>query len=672
MFHLIQHAQEDLKAATSANKAAEEALKKAEEAEKLTDQVIKDATSAAASANEATAKLQEALDAAEKAAKDAAEFKETATKAIEDVKESSQLVMQQLSESIQKQLQTLIESYQEILNQLKEETEAALKAAQDKLDELYNKIETFVAEQTEKLHDLYGDVEDAIDKSRRATDAANEATIELLKHLAECRKQCELTKEEREKATAAAERAEASADACDNFVAEYQPQMDKVITHVKTLVGKDKNKSVRDIAAEELAKQLIPENADEALNTLEEIAAWIQSHPESASAMNASIEELKRNMSVGEDMINSEVQRSTDKDTEHDRKIEELQTLVNEVVKQGTTALENGNNVIKTLGMNEDGTYKEFSDSYYMKGDDANNNHIVTIAQALLALDAKLHEVASDTTDWSGVLDEAIAALKEELRSDAEGMFSTKVDKASVGVANGVASLDANGKVPAEQVPDIYDDVKCGYIDLRETIVVSPSGGTEENPGYMRFFAKHENGEYQDRIEENDDKLYIDKEHNALYRWTGSAYIPLTTGSTSGDASNEEVAALRNEIAALRAELQTLTQNFFNAEENDVKYTLFGDNRRTIQLSEGDTVSSMGVNLGMVKTYDGLYYEEGNEESGKMPVLELGGTKGAMVLNTCEDRVKVEVVEDGVRKQHSVATLDDFDEVDNTEIENLF
>lgn len=111
---------------------------------------------------------------------------------------------------------------------------------------------------------------------------------------------------------------------------------------------------------------------------------------------------------------------------------------------------------------------------------------------------------------------------------------------------------------------------------------------------------------------------------------------------------------------------------FFIAEENDVKYTPFGNNRRTIQLLEGDTVSSMGINLGMVKTYDGLYYEEGNEESGKMPVLELGGTKGAMVLNTCEDRVKVEVVEDGSRKQHPIATLDDFDEVDNNDIEKLF
>ena len=62
---------------------------------------------------------------------------------------------------------------------------------------------------------------------------------------------------------------------------------------VTTLVGTDTNKSVRTIANEELAAQLIPENAKESLNTLEEIAAWIQSHPDDASAMNAAITALQ-------------------------------------------------------------------------------------------------------------------------------------------------------------------------------------------------------------------------------------------------------------------------------------------------------------------------------------------------------------------------------------------
>lgn len=61
---------------------------------------------------------------------------------------------------------------------------------------------------------------------------------------------------------------------------------------VATLIGADTGKSVRTIANEELAAQLIPEDAQESLNTLTEIAEWIQSHPDDASAMNAAIAKL--------------------------------------------------------------------------------------------------------------------------------------------------------------------------------------------------------------------------------------------------------------------------------------------------------------------------------------------------------------------------------------------
>ena len=64
-------------------------------------------------------------------------------------------------------------------------------------------------------------------------------------------------------------------------------------TKVTTLIGKDGDKSVRMIANEELAAQLIPSGATEALDTLQEIAAWIQEHPEDASAMNAKIGQLE-------------------------------------------------------------------------------------------------------------------------------------------------------------------------------------------------------------------------------------------------------------------------------------------------------------------------------------------------------------------------------------------
>lgn len=74
---------------------------------------------------------------------------------------------------------------------------------------------------------------------------------------------------------------------------ELQGNIDAVSGKVTTLVGADTGKSVRTIANEELAAQLIPETAAESLDTLQEIAAWIQAHPGDASAMNQAITALQ-------------------------------------------------------------------------------------------------------------------------------------------------------------------------------------------------------------------------------------------------------------------------------------------------------------------------------------------------------------------------------------------
>ena len=75
--------------------------------------------------------------------------------------------------------------------------------------------------------------------------------------------------------------------------ADLDTALKAVVTSVGTLIGSDAGKSARTIANEELAAQLIPESAQESLDTLGEIAAWIQEHPNDASAMNAAITKLQ-------------------------------------------------------------------------------------------------------------------------------------------------------------------------------------------------------------------------------------------------------------------------------------------------------------------------------------------------------------------------------------------
>ena len=78
-------------------------------------------------------------------------------------------------------------------------------------------------------------------------------------------------------------------DASNGLVKDVADNTDKL----NTLIGSDAGKSARTIANEELAAQLIPEGAKESLDTLQEIAAWIQAHPDDASAMNGKIAALE-------------------------------------------------------------------------------------------------------------------------------------------------------------------------------------------------------------------------------------------------------------------------------------------------------------------------------------------------------------------------------------------
>lgn len=79
---------------------------------------------------------------------------------------------------------------------------------------------------------------------------------------------------------------------------------------VSTLIGEDTDKSIRTIANEELAAQLIPEGAKDSLDTLQEIAAWIQKHPDDASAMSAAISALEEK--VGDKTVSTQITEAID------------------------------------------------------------------------------------------------------------------------------------------------------------------------------------------------------------------------------------------------------------------------------------------------------------------------------------------------------------------------
>ncbi len=88
------------------------------------------------------------------------------------------------------------------------------------------------------------------------------------------------------------------------------------------------------------------------------------------------------------------------------------------------------------------------------------------------------------------------------------------------GQANGVASLDSSGKVPAAQIPDVMDDVVEGYY-------------------YNSKF--YEESSHTTEITGTTGKIYVSKDTNKIYRFENNTYSEIAntddmTGATSSTA----------------------------------------------------------------------------------------------------------------------------------------
>lgn len=105
--------------------------------------------------------------------------------------------------------------------------------------------------------------------------------------------------------------------------------------------------------------------------------------------------------------------------------------------------------------------------------------------------------------DASQIYDSSLQKFQEDINSQI-------VFKSEKGKANGVATLDNSGKIPAEQLPSYVDDVI-------------------EYESKNNFPTTGELG-----------KIYVAKDTNNSYRWSGSQYIlvgtPLELGETSTTA----------------------------------------------------------------------------------------------------------------------------------------
>lgn len=129
--------------------------------------------------------------------------------------------------------------------------------------------------------------------------------------------------------------------------------------------------------------------------------------------------------------------------------------------------------------------------------------------------------------------------------SDIPDISATYVPQSVVGVANGVASLDGDGKVPAAQLPSYVDDVIEAYIVSGSTAfsagwLSKTSGGSALTPETGVIYVVMTAGEYQ----------------NKTYRWSGSTYVEISSAPAQATESTAGIAAI-----ATQAEVNTGTND---------------------------------------------------------------------------------------------------------------
>jgi hypothetical protein len=97
--------------------------------------------------------------------------------------------------------------------------------------------------------------------------------------------------------------------------------------------------------------------------------------------------------------------------------------------------------------------------------------------------------------------------------------WNNKIDSNLKGAVNGVAELDATGKVPSTQLPSYVDDV-LEYSTISKFPIAGETG-----------------------------KIYISQDTNKTYRWSGSNYVVISETLALGETSSTAYAGDKGKIA---------------------------------------------------------------------------------------------------------------------------
>lgn len=194
----------------------------------------------------------------------------------------------------------------------------------------------------------------------------------------------------------------------------------------------------------------------------------------------------------------------------------------------------------------------------------------------------------------SGQALESVKALQD---GDGATISSTYIKASTKGVANGVASLDANGRIPSSQIPSAVDEIIEGY--LYNGVFYEDSSHTEALTG--------ETG-----------KIYVDLSTNKTYRWSGSLYVEisesLAIGTTTGTAYDGGLGAgLASDVSSLQTTVNAIP-NTYVPKSSGTDFGTITNNSSWIKLLYGDGVDKY-TSITLDDSAIGLYAYSQNGET---------------------------------------------------------
>ena len=151
----------------------------------------------------------------------------------------------------------------------------------------------------------------------------------------------------------------------------------------------------------------------------------------------------------------------------------------------------------------------------------AKTNAIEANVSAHIGNTANPHKVTKAQIGLANVENKSSTQIRSELTKEnvTNALGYTPIDESRIGAANGVASLDASGRIPASQIPGGFDN-----IEEYDNLAAFPTTGEEG-------------------------KIYVAKDTNLTYRWTGSQYVEISPSLALGETATTAYRGDRGKVA---------------------------------------------------------------------------------------------------------------------------